>query len=186
MMTNTEERIRAMDQQGIDVEALSINPCVVDIKALRALAPLPRAPVPRPSRPQPRTPPPAEPQAQQRVEGESSNSLTRARALWHTLTCFFTIKTDPLPTFPPLPQIPAGFTPSTRDPLVKRIERYRLGITRQRSLGHGKQGDLYSLQATLAKLEDELTTFDRVREDKTLAALKAAVAEIEARRATAK
>jgi len=32
---------------------------VVDINALRALAPLPRAPVPRPSRPQPRTPPPA-------------------------------------------------------------------------------------------------------------------------------
>jgi hypothetical protein len=31
-----------------------------------------------------------------------------------------------------------------------------------------------------------LTTFDRVREDETLAALKAAVAEIEARRATAK
>ena len=31
---------------------------VVDINALRALAPLPRAPVPRPSRPQPRTPQP--------------------------------------------------------------------------------------------------------------------------------
>src|SRR5712691_5507424 len=31
---------------------------VVDINALRALAPLPRAHVPRPSRPQPRTPPP--------------------------------------------------------------------------------------------------------------------------------
>ena len=32
---------------------------IVNINALRALAPLPRAPVPRPSRPQPRTPPPA-------------------------------------------------------------------------------------------------------------------------------
>ena len=32
---------------------------VIDINALRALAPLPRAPVPRSSRPQPRTPPPA-------------------------------------------------------------------------------------------------------------------------------
>jgi hypothetical protein len=31
---------------------------VVDINALRAVAPLPRAPVPRPSRPQPRTPQP--------------------------------------------------------------------------------------------------------------------------------
>ena len=31
---------------------------VVDINALRALAPLPRAPAPRPSRPQPRTPQP--------------------------------------------------------------------------------------------------------------------------------
>jgi len=31
---------------------------VVDIDALRALAPLPRAPVPEPSRPQPRTPQP--------------------------------------------------------------------------------------------------------------------------------
>jgi hypothetical protein len=37
---------------------------VVDINALSALAPLPRAPVPRPSRPQPHTPPPLEPQAQ--------------------------------------------------------------------------------------------------------------------------
>ena len=31
---------------------------VVDINALSALAPIPRAPVPRPSRPQPRTPQP--------------------------------------------------------------------------------------------------------------------------------
>ena len=35
---------------------------VVDINALSALAPLPRAPVPRPSRPQPHTPPPAQAQ----------------------------------------------------------------------------------------------------------------------------
>jgi len=39
-------------------EAIGRGRRVVDINALRALAPLPRAPVPRPSRPQPRTPPP--------------------------------------------------------------------------------------------------------------------------------
>jgi hypothetical protein len=39
------------------VNACTVLP-VVDINALRALAPLPRAPVPRPSRPQPRTPQP--------------------------------------------------------------------------------------------------------------------------------
>jgi len=37
---------------------VSFGERIVDINALRALAPLPRAPVPRPSRPQPRTPHP--------------------------------------------------------------------------------------------------------------------------------
>ena len=37
---------------------VAIGVRVVDINALRALAPIPRAPTPRPSRPQPRTPQP--------------------------------------------------------------------------------------------------------------------------------
>ena len=54
-------------------------PRVVDINALRALAPLPRAPVPRPSTPPaPHTEAPLEPQAQRAAREEQ---IPRARAL---------------------------------------------------------------------------------------------------------
>jgi hypothetical protein len=45
-------------RRGLVGELARILKRVVDINALRALAPLPRAPVPRPSRPPPRTPSP--------------------------------------------------------------------------------------------------------------------------------
>ena len=47
------------DREGAVRVAQAITGRVVDINALRVLAPLPRTPVPRPSRPQPWTPPPA-------------------------------------------------------------------------------------------------------------------------------
>ena len=56
-----QDLVHQGDEEDIDVAGVRHQGLHerVDINALRALAPLPRAPVPRPSRPQPRTPPPA-------------------------------------------------------------------------------------------------------------------------------
>ena len=53
------------------------NSRIVDINALRALAPLPRAPVPRPSRPQPRTPQPRWSRRHSSAKAASSLRTTR-------------------------------------------------------------------------------------------------------------